>query len=66
LREAKRRGLLTVAFSGDRGGELAAPGVADFCFVARAAHIPRIQEGQATLWHSLLELVQSSAEAETT
>jgi len=58
IAEAARRGLLTVAISGSDGGTLAEPGLADFCFVARSEHIPRIQEGQATLWHLLLELVQ--------
>lgn len=58
LVEAKRRGLLTVALSGNDGGAMAQPGLADFCFIARSEYIPRIQEGQATLWHALLELVQ--------
>ena len=56
--EAARRGLLTVAISGNDGGALARPGLADFCFVARSEHIPRIQEAQATVWHLLLELAQ--------
>ena len=58
LSEARRHGLLTIVFTGNEGGELARPGVADFCFVSRVAHIPRIQEGHATIWHVLLELVQ--------
>lgn len=57
LAEARRRGLLTIAVSGNQGGAMAEAGLADFCFVARAEHIPRIQEGQATIWHALLELV---------
>ncbi|MDQ6830679.1 MAG: SIS domain-containing protein [Gemmatimonadota bacterium] len=67
LKEAKRRGLLAVAFSGGDGGAMArASDVTDFCFVARLDYIPRIQEGHATAWHVLLELVQdvlSTAEA---
>ena len=59
LTEARRRGLLTIAVSGGEGGTMAATGFADHCFVARAEHIPRIQEGQATIWHGLLELVQA-------
>lgn len=58
LVEARRRGLLTVVLTGNDGGAMARPGVADFCFVVRTEYIPRIQEGQATLWHALLELVQ--------
>lgn len=60
LAEARRRGLLTVAISGNDGGTMAAPGFADHSFVARAEHLPRIQEGHATIWHVLLELVQAT------
>lgn len=58
FREAKRRGMLTVALTGYDGGAVAATGAVDFCFVARREFTPRIQEGHATLWHVLLELVQ--------
>jgi len=60
LAEARRRGLLTVAFSGYDGGAVARDGSVDHCFVARREFVPRIQEGHATLWHVLLELVQTS------
>ncbi len=59
LVEARRRGLLTVAFAGYDGGALARPGAVDHCFVARVEHVPRIQEGHATVWHAVLELVQA-------
>ncbi len=58
--EARRRGLLTVAFSGYDGGEVARLGVLDACFVARREFVPRIQEGHATCWHTLLELVHDA------
>ena len=58
LAEAKRRGLLTVALAGYDGGAMSRAGTADYCFVARLEYVPRIQEGQATVWHALLELVQ--------
>lgn len=58
LAEARRRGLTTIAFAGYDGGAVARGGMVDFCFVARREFVPRIQEGHATLWHSLLELVQ--------
>lgn len=58
LAEARRRGLVTVAVAGYDGGAVARDGAVDFCFVARTDHIPRIQEGHATLWHALLEVVQ--------
>lgn len=56
--EARDRGLLTVALAGYDGGAIARGGMVDFCFVARREFVPRIQEGHATLWHSLFELVQ--------
>lgn len=56
--EAKRRGMLTVALTGYDGGAVARSGAVDFCFVARREFVPRIQEGHATLWHTLLELTQ--------
>ncbi|MEP6691920.1 MAG: SIS domain-containing protein [Gemmatimonadaceae bacterium] len=67
FREASRRGLVTVAFTGGDGGALArSADVVDFCFVARLDYIPRIQEAHATAWHILLALVHdvlSGAEA---
>lgn len=60
LAEAKRRGLLTIALTGYDGGTMARNGDADFCFIARREFVPRIQEGHATLWHVLLELVQQA------
>lgn len=57
LAEARRRGMLTVALTGYDGGAIARDGNADFCFVARREFVPRIQEGHATLWHVLLDLV---------
>ena len=56
--EARRRGLLTIALTGYDGGRIARSGTVDFCFVIRREFVPRIQEGHATLWHTLLELVQ--------
>lgn len=56
--DAKRRGMLTIGLTGYDGGAVARAGAVDFCFVARREFVPRIQEGHATLWHTLLELVQ--------
>jgi D-sedoheptulose 7-phosphate isomerase len=61
LTEAKRRGLVTVALAGDTGGAMASAasdGTIDHLFIARTSYTPRIQEGHATVWHTLLELVQ--------
>jgi D-sedoheptulose 7-phosphate isomerase len=55
---ARRRGLLTIGLAGYDGGAMARAGTVDHCFVARREFVPRIQEGHATLWHALLELVQ--------
>ncbi|MFN2398211.1 MAG: SIS domain-containing protein [Gemmatimonadaceae bacterium] len=58
LAEARRRGLLTIGLAGYDGGAMARGATLDFCFVARLEYVPRIQEGHATLWHTLLELTQ--------
>jgi D-sedoheptulose 7-phosphate isomerase len=57
LIEARRRGLLTIAFVGYDGGRIAAEGLADHVVVSRSEHIPRIQEAQASAWHVLLALI---------
>ncbi len=57
---AKKRGMMTVALVGYGGGDIAAAGTVDFCFIARREFVPRIQEGHATLWHALLSTVQGS------
>jgi D-sedoheptulose 7-phosphate isomerase len=58
LVEARRRGLLTVAFVGYDGGRIAGEGLADHVVVTRSQHIPRIQEAQASAWHVLRELIE--------
>lgn len=58
LIEARRRGLLTVAFVGYDGGRIASEGLADHVIVTRSEHIPRIQEAQASAWHVLRELLE--------
>jgi D-sedoheptulose 7-phosphate isomerase len=61
LQEARRRGLLTVAFVGYDGGRIAAEGLADHVIVTRSEHIPRIQEAQASAWHVLCGLIEEPA-----
>jgi len=58
LGEARRRGMCTVAFVGYDGGRIAAEGLADYVVVTPSAHIPRIQEAQASAYHVLRELVE--------
>ena len=65
MKQARRLGLLTIGFSGYDGGALAHAGAVDHCFIARREFVPRIQEGHATMWHALLELVQLSLAEET-
>jgi D-sedoheptulose 7-phosphate isomerase len=63
LAEARRRGLLTIAFVGYDGGRIAAESLADHVVVTRSEHIPRIQEAQASAWHVLRELIESAGVA---
>ena len=58
LREARRRGLATVALVGYDGGQVAQEELADFVVVSRSEHIPRVQEAQASAYHLLRELVE--------
>jgi D-sedoheptulose 7-phosphate isomerase len=58
LREARERGLATIAMVGYDGGRIAGEGLADHVVVTRSQHIPRIQEAQATAYHALRELVE--------
>jgi D-sedoheptulose 7-phosphate isomerase len=60
LAEARRRGLVTVAFVGYDGGRIAADRLADHVVVSASQHIPRIQEAQATAYHVLCDLVAAA------
>lgn len=62
LAEARRRGLVTIAFVGYDGGRVAAEGLADHVVITRSEHIPRIQEAQASAYHVLRELVERAHE----
>ena len=58
LREGRRRGLVTIAFVGYDGGNVAAGNEADYIVISRSQNIPRIQEAQASVYHVLRELVE--------
>ncbi len=60
LAEARRRGLVTVAMVGYDGGQVAADALADHVVITPSQHIPRIQEAQATAYHVLRGLVETS------
>lgn len=53
LAEARRRGMLTLAFAGYDGGRIVREGLADHALLVQSDHIPRIQEVQAALYHTL-------------
>ena len=55
LAEARARGLLTIALVGYDGGRILAERLADHVIVSRSEHIPRIQEAQASAYHTLVE-----------
>src|SRR5437764_2726883 len=59
LEQAKKQGLLTVGLTGYDGGKMMRSAVVDFCINAGSDHIPRIQEAQATTYHSLLEVIHT-------
>ena len=58
LREARRRGLATIALVGYDGGRVAQERLADHVVVSRSEHIPRVQEAHASAYHLLRELVE--------
>ncbi len=62
--QAKKQGLLTVGITGYDGGKIAHSPAVDFCIIAPSDHIPRIQEAQATIYHSLLEVIQTILRAQ--
>ncbi|MFI5230659.1 MAG: SIS domain-containing protein [Gemmatimonadales bacterium] len=58
LREAHRRGLMTIGFAGYTGGEMAESDAVDHCFVVASQSIHRIQESQALLGYELWAAAQ--------
>lgn len=58
LEEAKRRGLMTIGFSGYDGGRMAASDAVDICFTVDSQSIHRIQESQALIGYHLWSATQ--------
>jgi D-sedoheptulose 7-phosphate isomerase len=58
MAEAARRGMLTAAFAGYDGGQLASSDDVQFCVVVRSQSVHRIQESQAVAGHALWAAVQ--------
>jgi D-sedoheptulose 7-phosphate isomerase len=61
LAEARKRGLLTVGIVGYDGGRIVGERLADHAVVVRSDYIPRIQEVQASIYHTLRDLIESKA-----
>ena len=53
LEEARKRGNATVALLGYDGGEVLRRRLADYPIVVRSDYIPRVQEAQATIYHTI-------------
>jgi D-sedoheptulose 7-phosphate isomerase len=58
LEEARKRNLLTVALLGYDGGEILRRKLADFPVVVHCDYIPRIQEVQASIYHTIRETLE--------
>ena len=61
LEEARKRKLVTVALLGYDGGEVVRRGLADHAIVVRSDYVPRIQEVQASIYHTIRELLEVTA-----
>ncbi len=59
LEEARKRGLLTVALLGYDGGEIVRRKLVDHPLVVHSDYIPRIQEVQASTYHTVRELIET-------
>ena len=53
LREAGKRGMLTIGLAGYDGGDFVREKLVDYALVVRSDYIPRIQEVQASIYHVL-------------
>jgi len=53
LEEARKRGNATVALLGYDGGEIRRRSLADHAIVVRSDYVPRVQEAQAAVYHTL-------------
>jgi D-sedoheptulose 7-phosphate isomerase len=53
LEEARKSGNATIALLGYDGGEILRRGLADHAIVVRSDYIPRVQEAQATIYHTM-------------
>ena len=56
LREARRKGLITVGMTGKSGGDM--PPLCDYCLQIPSAETPKIQEGHIVLGHIICGLIE--------
>lgn len=56
LEEGRRKGLVTVGFTGKSGGDM--PPLCDFCIRIPVAATPKIQEGHIVLGHVICGLIE--------
>jgi len=56
LREARRKGLITVGLTGKTGGEMAP--LCDYCLQVPSNETPKIQEGHIVLGHIICGLIE--------
>ncbi|MGH9639374.1 MAG: SIS domain-containing protein [Bryobacteraceae bacterium] len=63
LEEARKRGMLTVGLLGYDGGEIVRRGLVDHALVVRSDYIPRIQEVQASMYHTIRDLMEKMRHA---
>jgi D-sedoheptulose 7-phosphate isomerase len=56
LEEARRKGLVTVGFTGKTGGDM--PPFCDFCIRVPVTETPKIQEGHIMLGHIICGLIE--------
>lgn len=54
LQQAKKQGLTTIGLAGYGGGDMLRQSSIDHVLVTDSTYIPRIQEAQATIYHSLV------------
>ncbi len=57
LAEARKRSMLTVGLAGYDGGKIASDGLVDHLLIVHSDYIPRLQEVQASLYHTLLRRI---------
>lgn len=55
--QAKKQGMLTIGLAGYDGGKTVRSAAVDHCLIVPSDYVPRIQEAQATIYHSLLAIV---------